>query len=101
MVLLETFTIGLIFARQSKQGAVTTCTPKYLDQFLTGSHFYKTIKTRGCNPMFRSELHISCLRKNESSYKGYKPVVNSDYKELNFSTDFTLCSPMPTNTLSM
>ena len=41
MVLLKTFTTGLIFARQLKQGATTLCSdrtthyPKYLDQFLT------------------------------------------------------------------
>ena len=41
MVLFETFTTGLGFARQSKQGAATLCFDqiphylKYLDQFLT------------------------------------------------------------------
>ena len=70
MVLLETFTIGLIFAGQSKQEAATlyvlielTHYLKYLDQFLMDSHFWKTIETRGCNPMFQPELHISCLTK--------------------------------------
>ena len=39
MVLHETFTTGLIFVRQSKQGVTTLCStiithnPKYLDQF--------------------------------------------------------------------
>ena len=40
MVLCETFTMGLIFVRQSKQGlqpyilSIITHNPKYLDQFL-------------------------------------------------------------------
>ena len=52
MVLCETFTTGLIFVRQSKQGVTTLCfegsqpyvltiithNPKYLDQFLIVLH---------------------------------------------------------------
>ena len=34
-ILLATFTTGLVFVEQSKQGIATLYFPKYLDQFLT------------------------------------------------------------------